>query len=332
MVDRYRRIRKFLGQIYAILAGYRIYKGLLKQYGDDCYVMVGQHPGTGDVYLQAKFLNAYVHKRKIDNYVFTVIGGAAKSTASLFPIKNLKVLTLKESNRLVSFYRFAGEYYNIIVLHYHPMEMYYGILGYARNYKSLNFYRMMDAFVFDGIAKEDLNIPHFEDDEAYINSIFEEKKLIKGKTVLISPYANSLNGLPVRFWEYLVKQLNKMGYTVCTNSSGFREPPIKGSTPIFVPYKYLQPFLETAGYSICLRSGLCDIISEIPHRRTVIYLKQDLYPLMGGLGSSYEYFSLNAMGLCNDANEYEISGEKKAQMKQALTAILNSFELSVGLR
>lgn len=53
-------------------------------------IYIGQHPGTGDVYLQSKFLSVYAEKQGVTEYVFVVIGGAAYSVAKLFVIRKLK--------------------------------------------------------------------------------------------------------------------------------------------------------------------------------------------------------------------------------------------------
>lgn len=323
-----KRIKDIYNNIAIINRGYKVYSSLKQEYGIDCKIYVGQHPGTGDVYLQSMFINGYAKQNNVDNYVFTIIGGSAKSITKLFNIKIVKVLSLYESNCLVSFYRFMGEYCNIEVLHYHPMMMHYGVLGYVRNYKGLNFYKMMHKYVFKSVSPSAIEIPIYSQDDKYIITLFKKNHLKFGKTVLLAPTANSLYNLPNSFWEKLVFLLNKKGYTVCTNSAGYNEKTIMGSIPIFIPYKYLKIFMENAGYIISLRSGLTDIISGLECKKIIIYPKQDIYSIMGGLGSSYEYFSLNKMGLCNDAIEYEIDINNEKEMKLLLRKILCKFEKS----
>ena len=166
---------------------------------------------------------------------------------------------------------------------------------------------MMEDFVFDCDQPLLPEPARFSEDTLFVEQLFKERHLKKQKTVLLIPYANSLDNLPVEFWETLTKQLNARGYTVCTNSSGNNELPIRGSCPVYIPYKELRPFLEMAGYSISFRCGLSDILSGIQHTKIVLYPKKEIYPVMGGISTVYDYFSLRKMGLSDDAIEYEIN-------------------------
>ena len=234
-------------------------------------------------------------------------------------------MTFEESNDLVSFYRFAGESTNIEILHYHPMMMHYGCMGYLRNYHGMNFYKMMEKIVFSGVSQNEIQVPEYTDDNEFIDVMFRKNYLKEGKTVLLAPHANSLINFPIIFWEKLVKALNEKGYTVCTNSSGMKEPPIIGTCPVFVPYKYLNAFIKKAGYVVSYRSGFSDILSGLEGKKIVLYAKQELYNIMGGLGSVYEYFSLNEMELCNDAIEYEILIDSDEAVDRNIKMIMMNF-------
>ena len=80
-----------------------------------------------------------------------------------------------------------------------------------------------------------------------------------------------------------------------------------------------------AGFIISYRSGFSDIISEIPCKKIILYSKQKIYNFMGGLGSSYDYFSLKNMGLCLDAIEYEFKMKNEKSIKNAINTIMNNF-------
>lgn len=310
--------------ITVILPGLTVYSRIKAKYGEDTTIFVGQHPGTGDVYLQSMLLKPYCEKKGIKDFVFTVIGVPAKKVSALFDIANVELLTLEESNHLVRLYKVMYDKLNlqINILHYHPMELYYDeYLGYLRNYRGLNFYDMMSLLVFEGISKK--SEPKREKfSEENIERIFRKYKLKAGKTVLLAPYANSLNGISIEFWEQLVVSLNERGYSVCTNSFGLNEPPIKGTCGVAVSYNDLIEFAERAGTIICLRSGLCDIVSSAKCRKIILYPQQDLYSIMGGLGSSFEYFSLNKMGLCDDAIELEMPCEDASKINKIKKKIL----------
>lgn len=318
-------LHAFYSFFNTIIKGYKIYKNIQNKYGHECKIYIGQHPGTGDVYLQSKFLSVYAEKQGVTEYVFVVIGGAAYSVAKLFDYKKIEKLTSVESNVLVEFYRFMGESLNIEILHYHPMMMYYGGLGYARNYHEYNFFKMLHKFVFPGTNINMLQKPSYDNNKEFVDTLFKAFFLKSKKTVLLCPYANSLIGFPSIFWEKLVNKLIEKGFTVCTNSCGINEPAIKGSCAVYIPYKYLKTFASEAGFIISYRSGFSDIISEIPCKKIILYSKQKIYNFMGGLGSSYDYFSLKNMGLCLDAIEYEFKMKNEKSIKNAINTIMNNF-------
>lgn len=311
--------------LFSTLKGYEQYRQIQQEFGGDCKIYLAQHPGTGDVYLQAKFLSAYAKKQNVSKYVFAVIGGAAYSVAELYGYDNIKKITLEASNNLVNFYRFMGEYLNMEVIHYHPMMMYYGGLGYVRNYHKNNFYKMLSTFVFPQTNLDLLKKPHYAEDETFVEKIFKYFYLKENKTVLLAPYANSLISFPNDFWETLVDKLNKKGYSVCTNSSGISEPAIKGTCAVYIPYKYLKIFLTKAGNVISYRSGFSDIISEISCKKIILYSEQEIYDVMGGLGTTFDYFSLKKMGLCTDAIEYKFNMYNNETIQKAVNIIINYF-------
>lgn len=310
-----------------IYPGMRVYMKIINKYGSDTTIFIGQHPGTGDVYLQSMMLSSYCESKEIYKYVLTVIGVPARKVTELFHVENVEQLTLKESNALIRLYKILHDKVNlrINVLHYHPMELYYDeYIGYLRNYRGLNFFDMMSLFVFEGAAQKALPDKNSYSEER-IEQLFRKYRLKKDSTVLLAPYANSLNGFSIDFWEKLASSLNKRGYRVCTNSFGLNEPPIKETCGVSIQYKDLIEFVERAGAIISLRSGLCDIISSAKCKKIILYPEQDLYSIMGGLGTSYEYFSLNRMGLCDDAVEYRVSLKKESNIKKLKRDILSNF-------
>ena len=101
-------------------------------------------------------------------------------------------------------------------------------------------------------------------------------------------------------WAQVVNELNNKGYTVCTNVASKKEKAIKGTIPLFIPYKQLVPFLDEAGYFIGIRSGICEVLASSTCKKIVLYKKG--FDWNGK--DSLDYFSLSKMGLC-DAVEME---------------------------
>lgn len=316
--------RVWLSKFKSVIRGKRVYERIREKFpGFKIYIC--QHPGTGDVYLQSKFIGEYASSQNIDKYVLSVIGNSAKEITSLFGIKHVVKLSIKESNDFVVFYNFIGGIEGVEVLHYHPMMTHQSVLGYARNFHDINFLRMMQRYVFADLKYEMMPAPQYSYDSVFVDEVFRKYRLIEGRTILLAPYANSLNVLPYDFWEKLCKKLINLGYSVVTNSTGKNELPIKGTAPVFIPYKYLKQFVIRGGYSISFRSGLSDILSDIPHNMTVVYLKRDIWPVMGGLGTEYEYFSLNRMGTCINAQEFEMKSLRPKDKEKCINDILSVF-------
>lgn len=285
--------------------GEKLYSKIKREYGEDTYLVLCPYPGTGDVYIAAINFKEYMMKNNIRNVTWVVIGAANKKVVGLFGYKQIYQITNEAMHDLVKFLMFLGiDERNCLLAHPSSPYMHYGINDMLRNYGELNFSDMYQYGVF-GIAENYIKekAQFSEKNEAIIN-VIKKNRLKKGKTVILSPYANTLQVLPDWFWRKLVSILKTRGFCVLTNSSGTHEPAIEGTNAIFLPYKDLKYFLEYCGYFIGVRSGLCDIISDCVCKKVIIYQP---YCFWGPAGN-WEYFSLNRMGLCDDAIELSYDG------------------------
>lgn len=145
-----------------------------------------------------------------------------------------------------------------------------------------------------------------------IDKIFRENNLIEGKTVLLAPHTNYLKPLPARMWTELADSLQKEGFAVCTNCGSADEPPIQGTIPISLRFEEICDFIETAGYFIGVRSGLCDVISSCKAKIFVVYPKC----MQSRFISADLYFGLRRMQLTDseDIKEYVWNPEEPAEM------------------
>lgn len=147
--------------------------------------------------------------------------------------------------------------------------------------------------------------PVWDDDSEWLENVFTKYGLKFNRTVLISPFANSLAYAPgKKFWESIVMELKHKGYSVCTNVSGRQEKPIRGSIGIFIPYRYLNIFCENAGYFLAFRSGLCDLISMVYCRKVILYPDKGWPDAVKSDTSTIDIFSLKRMGYGDDVEEY----------------------------
>lgn len=128
---------------------------------------------------------------------------------------------------------------------------------------------------------------------------FRHLGLPAGRTVLLAPGATSIKTHPQAFWQGLVRDLRKAGWTVALNAS-VAALPLEGTVPLAFPLREAIPMAELAGWVVSSRSGLCDLLSTARCRLTVIYPRTD------SPWSPLQAFSLVSMGLSTDAEELEL--------------------------
>ena len=299
--------------------GKEVYKTLLQQYVD-CFVFPAPYSGTGDVYLAATMLQKYIEKNEIDKIVIPVVGKSNLKIFSLFGFSAVS-LTKPEMDNLVKFLSFVGiDFAESNILHHDPLNLSIGILDKMRNYKELDFFSMFQCGVFESEDRNIVSMPQCDKNSEQIDKIFSNNHLIKGRTVVLAPYNYTLPKMKKAFWNKTAKMLTQKGYTVCTNCSGKKEKPIKGTVPVFVPYCQMVPFLEQAGGIVAVRSGLCEVISSAKCKKVIFYLKG--FNWNGK--DNFDYFSLNKMGLCDDAVEYQY-GNNTTQLN-LLNSVADLFE------
>lgn len=282
--------------------GYLTYKKL-KQKTEGAKIFLQYYQGTGDVYLSAAYIKHCEQRHnKIENAVFAVNGSNAYKVASLLEIQNVPIvkLTEKEAYSLVHLTRFVGET-NVDIEYLHYMSdypMYTCFLIRLAGLHDTGFMDLYRDFVFGGEVF-DLPTPQWESCERFVDS---------DKKVLLAPAANSIAEGPAdSFWCRLAGELKRLGYEVYTNAVD-GEKPVEGTKSVFIPYKKLASFLDKNTIFIGYRSGLCDLAASLECKKIIIYPNSS-WPLHDGLGigSTLDIFSLNKMGICEDAMEIEYS-------------------------
>ncbi len=281
------------------------------------------YKGTGDVYLASRLLAASIGPDRVRESTVCVIGESSAKVARLFGFEDVKSLSQNEMDQMMFLGDVAGYgSLNLFVLHPDPPNSVTGISDHIRNYNGLNFLDIYRAGIF-GNEYMRSEPPKFLDVSDKVREFFEENNLIPGKTVVIAPYVNTLNMLPIWFWIELVDSLRNLGYTVCTNCGGENNP-IYGTVKIFPEYYEMKDFLEYAGFFVASRSGLCDVISSFSMCKIIIYQPH----LYWGSGNNISYFSLNNMGLCSDAIEFEYQGIEFLKLKDDVLKLLHEWEVT----
>ena len=294
------------------IRGLFLYKRLMKNLSKDAFMFVAPYTGIGDIYLVGLFFNEYLKRNNIKEYVFVVVSGACKKAAEMFNIKNIKVVKSNHAEDLVNLNKGFGTKFKIETLNDGWSS---DAIQWIRGYKNLDFAKMFRYFVFNFDDSVQYQLPPRKDWQREIDELFKKHDLTKGKTVILSPYSNTLFELPDDFWENIASHCKGLGYSVCTNCATKNEKPVKGTEAVFFPLGMAVDFVEAAGYFVAIRSGLCDIISSAKAKKVILYEKDGFFYK----SSPYEYFSLKKMGLCDDAVELEYSsGEREKVIERIL--------------
>lgn len=305
--NRYSFYKKttFVGKLCEAWRGKGIYQGIVGKYGD-VPVFVCPYSGTGDIYLIGTFWGQYTRRNHIEDYVFLVLNGACKKVALLFGIRNVEIIGGETAGTcLMGYYRLCPEKVNMKILNDSWWEIHTNPLQWFRGYKGLGFTELFRKFVFDLPDSAKPEPPRLADKDAEVGEIFRENRLEPGKTVVLSPYSNTLSDLPDEFWAAIAGRLKGKGYVVCTNSGGSHEPSVAGTAPVFFPLDMAPQFISKAGYFIGIRSGFCDVISAAKAKKVILYDEKNRFFNC----SAFEYFSLEKMGLCGDAIELQFHND-----------------------
>ena len=314
--------------ILRILPGYYQYANL-KRKTKGVHIYCQYYPGTGDVRYSSSYIRI-IYERNLypareESAVLAVNGGSAAKVAELFCPREIPIIQLKSRGclSLVHLLRFAeSKSLDMTLLHYFDTTMYTSITFRVMSRKGASF-ETLYAIALLNEEKVEWPMPEWDNDEIWVDKIFKEEKLLPHKTVVISPFANSLAyGPDASFWESIVRELEGKGFSICTNISGRREKPIRGTVGVNIPYKYLKCFICRSGYFLAFRSGLCDLAALIPSNKVILY-PDKLWPdaEIGNI-STLAFFSLKQAGY---RNTIEYVYRKNIEEYQLVTCIVHSL-------
>lgn len=310
-----------------VLLGYLAYRRLSRKYPGHT-LLLAPYTGTGDVYLAGLFFREYVKRHEIGNYVFVTVSGACKKVAEAFGVEKIEVIPRLSADYIIKCDRALRLKWPLVILNDSWAEEHTNLLQWIRGYKDLSFDRMFRHFVFDFGDDVEYQLPPPGDNAAQVDALFAKHRLIKGRTVVLSPYSNTLFEIPPDVWKAIVEHCEARGVAVCTNSAGAAEPAIEGTVPVFFPLGIAREFLDAAGWFVGVRSGLCDIISASSCKKIIFYEKDGFFYKC----SPFEYFSLKKMGLCNDATELEYRSDLKDEVLRQVLEQLPRTDFAGGER
>ncbi len=310
-------LRSFTRFVVRALRGRRTYRKLTGGHREST-LFIAPYAGTGDIYLIGLFLKSFVERRGIGDYTLAVTSGACAQVARMMGESRVVVVDQDALNAVISYGRLTRARPNAIVVLNDgwaaaPTE-------WLRGYKGLNFERMFRHTVF-GLGDEvALRVPASSPTNADVLRSFDEQGLVPGRTVVLSPYANTLFRVPdPAFWAQVAARCLERGLTVCTNCAG-TEQPIAGTQPARFPLLLAADFVETAGYFVGVRSGFCDVVSGTASRKVVLYDRDGRFYK----ASFHDYFSLTAMGIGPNVREIEFRDGEQEDTVDAVMAGLTS--------
>lgn len=141
--------------------------------------------------------------------------------------------------------------------------------------------------------------------------LLKDYTLDREKTIILSPYANTMAEMPLEYWENIARKLIEQGYVVYTNVAGDQKP-VLGTEGIEIPYENVIWCVEQCKAFIGIRSGLCDIISTADCKLLIFYKGT-----MSNGSTRYMLYGLRRMGLRQD-KLYEVDLEENGDYMEAI--------------
>lgn len=290
---------RFSGQFAKAVQGKAIYNKLKTDYGEDTHIFF-MRGATGDVFLNGLYLASYCRKLGISNYAVVGDAKGLKRLAPLFGWAQVAILSHGEAEAFQFCYTFWRQpdvtdlfmWENTLPLNKCRLRM-------QERFTFLDTYQ---HFIYRNLVspkewQQILFLPLSEQ----LRKKYQAWGMREGRTVIVSPNAYSVKKLPEWFWDKVAAVLQDKGYKVFVNLNPATElNPFNCMQPVFFPYEECEAVLKFAGHFVALRSGLCDIVAQIPCRQVILYPAETRHPDYSVHRSSRDFAGLGFM--CNDKN------------------------------
>lgn len=300
ILGKIRALKTYTKSLTNLISGYKVYIGIYKKYNKSSKpIYVYDYSGMGDVYVFCLLLKANLLQIAPQGTILTVIGGVSERVTKLFDMSESVTvikLTKTESKNLTYLANIAEEKLNLHPMTPFPAHVYTDFYSHYLYGKKLN---MLEAYSYTMFSLKSPAIiyPDLKIEIEQVKELFDKYNLEQGNTVIVSPYANTIIGYEPLFWEQIVDELIKIGFTVCTNCAG-REKPIKGAKSFPFPLEKAEAVLDYAGYFLGLRSGFCDLICN---SKAFKYIINPDYPIFNS--NVYEFCSFYKMNIGKNIKE-----------------------------
>ena len=238
------------------------------------------HPfASGDMYVSCLYLKDYVDDKGIEDYKVLVSNKGAQRVGKLFGIDS-HMVAKEKLIQAVYFQRIFGEEMaNIKNTH-----MCVGSQRGAIFIPIIDYNTHEQKWVYQAAKRKDS--PELLQKNS--NYVFDKYNLVPERTIIISPFSQSVCPVEEDYYSDIINNLLDRGYQVCTNISN-EEDRLPGTIGVYLPYDIVIDFVNKSVGFIGMRSGLCDVISSTISKMIVFHRE-----------SHFEQFSLKKMGLKTD--------------------------------
>lgn len=292
-----------------VLQGSRILSEIKRKYENAVFFAVPIR-ANGDAYLSSVLAKRFLEKYPQKKVVVICIGNFCAQIIQQDGIF-AEVVEQEQMEKIIACVGFLG--YEISgVRVFYPRAWHYSILFRLAGYKKINYLQLLAASVGCGeLAKRG---------DKSRNTVWTAglKSPFHKESIILSPYANSLPNFPISFWEQIAEGLQERGYNVYTNSGSELEPVIKNTEKLFLPIREMIEMMNQVKAFISIRNGLCDVLAECGCQKIILYPEKGMEQ-----GTVLDCYSLNGMGLCDDAEEIVYTEGNEKMVLEKIFFVIN---------
>lgn len=264
------------------------YQLLLANHGIDKNSMGLVLPyGLGDTYIICSLISDFIKLNKIQN-LFLIVKPGHDEVIKLFNL-SVKTVVVKNMSEVIHLCKLFGQKKlgNIYVAHpnYIKDSSLTSLIGY-KGFNLADMYRAMLNIPLDS----SLQLPRSP--KKMSDSHFRKLGLVKHKSIILFPEANSIDAINSQIWESIADYYKKSGFFVFSSVSKSINV-VKGTQSVNIPIANIREVASFGGYVIALRSGICEVMSTSKAKMMVLYPDIDWYSGPFILGSSLVKMQLN---------------------------------------
>ena len=222
----------------------------IKKHYPEKSILLCPYYSLGDVVNALSYYPYYARNCSTDATTVVVIGDSAAEIAYMYGYDDVETFSWKVMTELVQAVLWTKDTCCYIA---HNDKPYTVDLGKALYIRKINHEKIYCCGTYGlPITTNPVHPQRFRESDVI-------KGIKRGRSVILSPYANSVVLLDEKLWEKIADHYKVKGYDVYTNVVG-NEKPIRGTAALAAMISEMIPIVEKAGTFIGIRSGLCDVI------------------------------------------------------------------------